>query len=389
MKKSIYILLTTVILIFSLSVPSLCAKNVDKLTFTDEQNKTIDDITDEITATYGIEVYFIYDSSVTGSDQTINLAQNTYNVKTKSADGLCLSVTKDYFYFYKVGKAKDLLSESAEDRIFKEMKSHTDSFYNYTVTFFSSLNTELSNYKSSKSYVVDIAELLSESEKTELETQLNMISTHQNFDVVVVTTNTLEGKTAEEYADDFYDYNNYGQGENKDGCLLLVSIEDRDWHISTKGFGITALTDAGITYLSNQFLSDLSEGNYFNAFTIFGDKVDEFLTKAKTGSPYDINNIPQEPRHFSVKTVGIGLVFGVIVAFAVVGYYTSKLKSVRSKRESDEYLVQGSFVVTGAFDNFIRSDVVRTAKPEKSSSGGSSTHTSSSGSSHGGGGGKF
>ena len=53
------------------------------------------------------------------------------------------------------------------------------------------------------------------------------------MDLVVVTANTLGGKSPMEYADDYYDYNGY----TDDGALLLVSMEDRDWWISTKGSG--------------------------------------------------------------------------------------------------------------------------------------------------------
>ena len=37
--------------------------------------------------------------------------------------------------------------------------------------------------------------------------------------LAVVTVNSLEGKTAEAYADDYYDYNGYGYGENDDGLF--------------------------------------------------------------------------------------------------------------------------------------------------------------------------
>lgn len=63
------------------------------------------------------------------------------------------------------------------------------------------------------------------------------------MDVVVVTTNTLVKKTVQEYADDIYDYGNFGYGQDKDGILLLISLgEENDCYISTCGYGITAFT---------------------------------------------------------------------------------------------------------------------------------------------------
>ena len=75
-----------------------------------------------------------------------------------------------------------------------------------------------------KPLLVDEAGLLSEEESSTLINKLEEISQRQKNEVAVVTVNSLEGKTAEAYADDYYDYNGYGYGENDDGLLLLVSI---------------------------------------------------------------------------------------------------------------------------------------------------------------------
>ncbi|MBS7361417.1 MAG: TPM domain-containing protein, partial [Oscillospiraceae bacterium] len=178
--------------------------------------------------------------------------------------------------------------------------------------------------------VVDMAELLSDSDKTALLSKLDEISERQKLDIVVLTVNTLDGKTPRDYADDFYDYNGYGFGENKDGILLLVSMEDRDWWISTTGYGITALTDAGIEYISKKFLSDLSDGDYAQAFTTYAELCDQFITQAKTGEPYDIGNMPKEP--FNVAwNILVAFVIGLVVAFVVTNIMKKQLKTVQLK----------------------------------------------------------
>ena len=237
--------------------------------------------------------------------------------------------------------------------------------------------------------VVDMADLLNNSEEADLLSMLDEISNRQELDVVVVTVNTLDGKTPMDYADDFYDYNGYGFGENRDGVLLLVSMEDRDWWISTTGYGITVFTDAGIEYISEKFLPDLSDGNYADAFTTYAELCDEFITQARTGEPYDTNNLPKEP--FNVFTsLLISLVVGILVSLIVTGKMKGKLKTVRMQPAAEEYVRKGSMLVTESSDLFLYSHVDRRAKSkDDDSGGGSSTHTSSSGSSHGGGGGKF
>lgn len=230
--------------------------------------------------------------------------------------------------------------------------------------------------------LVDQADLLTDAQEAALLSKLDTISNKHGMDVVVVTADTLEGKSPTAYADDFYDYNGYCE----DGILLLVSMKDSDWWISTAGYGITAFTDAGIEYLGNRFVPSLSDGDYAGAFEIYANTCDEFITQAKTGDPYDTHNLPKEPVAF-LMNLGICFVIGLVIAAIATAIMKGQLKSVRSQSGAANYVKTGSLNVTHRQDLFLYRDVKRTAKPKDS--GGSSTHTSSSGRSHGGGGGKF
>lgn len=236
--------------------------------------------------------------------------------------------------------------------------------------------------------LVDNADLLTESEKVELNATLDEISSRQEMDVVVVTVYSLDGKTSTEYADDFYDDNGYGFGESYDGILLLISMEDHDWAISTCGEAIEVFTDAGQEYMTDQFISYLSEEEYKTAFTTYADICDEFITQAKTGEPYDSDNLPKEP-FAAGKNLVISLIIGLVAAFIVTGIMRSKLKSVRSEAAASNYMKKDSLKVTNSRDMFLYRHVDRREKPKDNSSSGSSVHTSSSGRTHGGSSGKF
>ena len=41
------------------------------------------------------------------------------------------------------------------------------------------------------------------------------------MDAVIVTSNNLNGKSQQDYADDYFDYNGYGVGKEKSGLLSL------------------------------------------------------------------------------------------------------------------------------------------------------------------------
>lgn len=225
--------------------------------------------------------------------------------------------------------------------------------------------------------VVDLAGLLAEEEISELADTLADIRDTWDMDVVIVTINDLQGSDATTYADDYYDYNGYGE----DGILLLVSIDDRQWAISTCGYGQYVFTDAGIDYMAEQFLPDLSAGNYADAFRIFAELCEEYLEQAFVDAPYDVGDFSDNSFRLG-KRLLICFGVGLLIALVAVGIMYGQLKSVRS-RTASHYVRSEGLKLTASRDLFLYAHVDR-RKRETSNSGGSSTHRSSSGRSHGG-----
>ena len=239
----------------------------------------------------------------------------------------------------------------------------------------------------------DSANVLTEDEDNELEDALEELSLRQSFDVTIATIESLESvdyDSMEAYADDLYDFCQFGYGSDMDGVLLLVSVGDRKWHISTCGYGITAFTDAGIQYLGEQMTPDMADGDYAAAFRTFVQWSDAYIDAARAGHPYDVNNLPREPLSLMYLFLALGI--GLVLAWVVVHVMKSRLRSVAFQENAASYVREGSMKLTNQRDLFLYRDVHRTERVEEKdsdSSGGSSTHTSSSGTTHGGGGGSF
>ena len=80
---------------------------------------------------------------------------------------------------------------------------------------------ETSNGFASDHYcVVDCAGLLSDSDKERLENKIDEIRNRQKLDITVLTLDTLDDLTPQEYADEFYEEALLGYGENWDGVLF-------------------------------------------------------------------------------------------------------------------------------------------------------------------------
>lgn len=272
------------------------------------------------------------------------------------------------------------------------------------------------------SLLIDDADLVPDSSEAELLGRLEDISNSNACEVAILTVNSTDGKDITSFADDYYDYEGFGYGINDDGLILVVDMGYREFAISTYGTAIDIFTDYNLGLLEDAFVSYLSEGEYYNAFSAFITKCDGVFTDYKyyiengqndnfynSDDEYyyndeffisgnnNVNSITSSDM-FSVKWIITALVIGIIIAFIYTSTLKSKLKTVHSKPSAKDYVVPGSLQITQQRDIFIHSSVKRVPKPKNNSSsrsggssfgGGSSTHRSSSGRSHGGSRGSF
>lgn len=253
-----------------------------------------------------------------------------------------------------------------------------------------------------KPLIIDNADLFAPEEEDSLTIQAKAIGDTYNMDVVILTTNTLSGKQPQDYADDYYDDMGYGQGSNASGMLLLISMEDRDWYLSTCGDAIYALTDYGIEQLGVVLVSGM-QVDYANGVEAFLDALPEYLDAYKAGTPIDgyggqssnfyhgeLESVAYYREPASVNLT-LSVIIGLVVALISVGAMVATMNTRRRQYGASSYLTKGSLHFPRVQDLFLYSNVTKTRKPEPQnhSGGGSSVHHSSSGRSHGGGGGKF
>lgn len=242
---------------------------------------------------------------------------------------------------------------------------------------------------------VDNANLLSYEELQSVNEKLDEVSAKHGVDICVLTTDSTYGEGVTEYADNFYDQSEWGQGDTRDGIMLMLSMEERDWYISTCGSGISAATDYGISYIGNEIVSELSYGDYEEAFVHFADICDEMLTQSETGKPYDVDNKveenTEEEQGFKFNAEGglVSLLIGAITALFPTYAMKNNLKSVGNQVKASNYIKQGSLNLTSKSDTLLYRNVTSVPIVRDDNHGGSSTHVSVGGMTHGGGGGKF
>lgn len=226
--------------------------------------------------------------------------------------------------------------------------------------------------------VYDYAALFSASEQQELYRQVCQFIDAYQLDMAIVTIDDDEGMSSMAYADDFFDYNGFGIGEDYDGLLLLLNMDYREIWISTCGLGIDYFSDAAIERMLDSIYEEMVDGDYFGAGRVF---ISEASRWAAGQGSY---------RLAVEEWLGISLLGGAIATLIIIGVmYLMHRQSLPAAASLQHYLV-GAVTLTHQVDTFMHTHTSRTAIPKSNSSGGgSSTHRSSSGRSHGGGGRRF
>lgn len=230
--------------------------------------------------------------------------------------------------------------------------------------------------------ITDNAGYLTESELNSLSAELNSLREKYDFDVAIYTEYDMTSDSAQESADDIYDYNGYGAGSNSDGIILYICSGTREYHFSTHGYGLSAFNPNGLTYLESKVIPYLSENNYYKAFKTYAEVSEELLELAKNGTPYDESHYSTE---YLLGVIAAAILIPLIIAFLMMSNKLSKMKTAVKNDYAANYMKPGSMNIAVSKDIFLYSVVTKTEKP-KSNSG---THTSSSGRTHGGRGGSF
>ena len=241
--------------------------------------------------------------------------------------------------------------------------------------FFNLKTIEKSFADGDMEYAVDSAKVLTTEELESLKSKLAQISDENNIDVGVVTVEYLDGKTAQEFANDLFEQNKFGKGENRDGILLLVATEDREWAMSTYGSAKEAFNEEGLDYLSGEFLPYLSDDDFYSAFENFADNAQELGTMYVAGDPYgegeyvddenypvDENIVEEEKGINNEVWIPLSIVMGCAISLIIMMMYKSQLKSVKSESRADDYLIDMKLVKSQ--DIFLYRTVTRTMRPK-------------------------
>lgn len=243
--------------------------------------------------------------------------------------------------------------------------------------------------------VADTAGLLSDTEKQEVAEETGQIAEETGWCIYAISTEDAEGKSAQEYADDYFD----AYATKSDGVAVLIDMDNREIAISTSGEAIHYLNDERIDKILDDAYYDVSDGDYAACYETMLNGVEWAYQK---GIPSDAHTYNEETgevvyhRQLDLADIVIAVVLAVLTWLAVYFGVAGKYKFKHSGYTYDFHSF-GNVSLTNTEDRYVNQIVThrRIPKPQNNGGGGSGTsgrstvHTGSSGAMHGGGSRKF
>lgn len=229
-------------------------------------------------------------------------------------------------------------------------------------------------------YVFDISDLLTYEEWEDLEARAADISNRQHcgvyFALVDDFTDYGDGSVYE-VTYQLYHGSELGIGANRDGIIVLLSMEERDYAMFVYGeYAEYAFNSYGQKKLEETFLTDFGYDDWYGGISHYLNTCDEFLTKAESGEPV------REALWVWIASYLFMITFITVVCCIISGIICYMLlrgmKTVSQKVEANEYIAEGGLQLTERYDQYTHTTETRT-KIQKESSGGGSTRSESGG----------
>ena len=233
--------------------------------------------------------------------------------------------------------------------------------------------------------ITDTVGLLTSDEDLTLEARAEEISAQYGVGIYLLILEDYSEYYDDPYetAYELYHQNTLGEGEDRDGVILLMSMSDRKYATFFYGPKAEYAFDAyGQELMEEEFLDDFRDDDWYGGFSDYLEVCDEYLARAEAGDP--VRRDDSSAGGSSVSGIGttilVCLGISAVIAMIVCLILRGKMKSVRKGTHADAY-VTGSLNLTASRDQYTHTTETRTKIEHESSdsSGGGSSACSGGG----------
>lgn len=212
-----------------------------------------------------------------------------------------------------------------------------------------------------KQRVYDYAKLLTQTEVEELEAMASKYGEKRETDFIIITTADTQGKDIEKYMGDFYDEMAPGYDKpHGNTAILTIDLQERDVYLAGFYKAKEYLDDSRLDLIRNKITLDLSEGNYYEAFSTFIKTSYKYMGIRPGVNPENI-----------LFNLWFQIIAAVAVGGAIVGMMVYNSGGKITVNEGTYRDAKHSRILAQR-DDYIRTTVTKRRKPTQSSSSGRS-----------------
>ena len=249
-------------------------------------------------------------------------------------------------------------------------------------------------YVDASKKIYDYSGILTKEETETLKSKIDEFIEHTHMDMVILTVDMQYSydRENEDFAADFYDYNDFGLDfDNYSGVILLRNTYSVDPYFNVYTFGEAQLYfdfDRCESMLDDIY-PYLKSHDYLTGFNLFISDFTRYYNSGKALNNYYVDEMGYIHQKYVVPLIP-SLAGGFAVALIAILIMIKKNKMVKKSTEANDYLDKSTIKYNTRTDVLIGSHTTHYTVSHDSGGGGGghSSHGGSSGGGHGGGGGR-
>ena len=204
-------------------------------------------------------------------------------------------------------------------------------------------------------YIFDLSDQLSYEEWAELEARASDISQRHGCGVYAAFVDDFTeyggGNDVYKTTYQLYHASELGMGADRDGIIILLSMDDRDYAMFVYGdYAEYAFDRYGQKELEDAFLGYFGDNDWYGGVSHYLDTCDEYLTRAEEGKPVRKNTLPI---YLIVVAASCAIAGGICLMLKW------QMKTVHKKAEANEYVAAGGLNLTKQYDRYTHTTETR------------------------------
>ena len=335
-----------------------------------------------VQSSYDVAPYFITARSLEGYSslsEFTNAYVEAYQLDSQASNGcvvFMLSTSERSYWLTSYGNAGSSFPQSTIDYLDSDIFPYLgrSDWAGAADTFFGDVGQTLGGGKANATsdvsykgtYVTDAYGLFTDEQRASLEAKATELAQKYQMGVYLLVVDYMNGNPnpssseRTNFATSFYRANNLGLGSGKDGIMLVIAVDSRDYVTIAYGQGSYSFSDEGIRAMEEAVTEELGNNDWYGGSNAYYDKTGEELEYYSVkGEPWT----EPDPLSFLLKILAI-LGIPASVAFSKTKSDKAAMKTAREQTEASSYLDRGSFNLLESHDQFVNTTLAVTPIPK-------------------------